>query len=524
MRIDQTSQFEGLAYRVGLDKFQEAVISLHFMHRFSNDAGLDSYDENDFESRSLYIDAQDVLNTVVPILLNTADSSRHNRIAEAKRRARQNFAEYGLTGSEAVGPANIITEIIFDRQYSRDTRKYYSKLLLCQQIARRIAARAPIRMAIPALPFKISSPLKSRGGQPDLAEIGFMLSLYEIVSAIESIYREACPDLPGPLAEFAVVSDGSRFSGLVGEPESVLRNYRSQLVAWTQRLGIDGRVKIHDYGTLLRERLPAAIQHEKARIAEAAVVEYAETMWPIFDPYEIPTSLRLAAEVEPDPEHGNAEGRFASLLKSLIYTINYKALERIEWPDPSIRRRVYRELTGHIFEPYVRLSPEELLRAKAAMEAEAAPFLSDQAKECLRQAMLREVWDATIHYMAEIKSDRELAEEPILSCLPDHLRWTIHAKQGQIAIAVPTMLGLTVQAWAGTAVFKQAKGGMIKLCTLPVLALEGAGATPVRVRDAAGVLGIGDQPLFYIYPDIAFDDLRDFLARLATSLVRRRAG
>ena len=137
--------------------------------------------------------------------------------------------------------------------------------------------------------------------------------------------------------------------------------------------------------------------------------------------------------------------------------------------------------------------------------------------------MLREVWDATILYMAEIKSDRDLSEEPILTCLPDHFRWTIHAKRGQIAIAVPTASGLTVQAWAGTAVFKHTRGG-IKLCTLPVLALEGAGATPIKIDDRSNLLGLEDQPFFYIYPDVEFDGIPDFLAKLEPAIVRRRAG
>jgi hypothetical protein len=124
--------------------------------------------------------------------------------------------------------------------------------------------------------------------------------------------------------------------------------------------------------------------------------------------------------------------------------------------------------------------------------------------------------------MAEIRSDRDLDEEPILTCLPGHIRWTIHAKRGQIALAVPTVAGLTVQAWAGSAVFKRAKGGGLRLCTLPVVALEGAGAVPVRVDDPQDVLGLGDQPLFYIYADVAFEGVADFVARLPGALVRHR--
>lgn len=145
------------------------------------------------------------------------------------------------------------------------------------------------------------------------------------------------------------------------------------------------------------------------------------------------------------------------------------------------------------------------------------------AKEHLRQAMLREVWSATIDYIAEIKSDRELDSDPITTCLPDHVRWTIHAKPGQLGLLTPAALGKPVQAWAGAAVFKRAGQGGIRLCTLPVLALEGAGAIPVQSDDSSGAPGLAGQPLFYIYPDIAFADVDDFLANLESRLVRKRA-
>jgi hypothetical protein len=234
-------------------------------------------------------------------------------------------------------------------------------------------------------------------------------------------------------------------------------------------------------------------------------------------------SLRRAAEVEPDPERANPEGRFVSLLKSLVYTITYRALGRVHAPRSAAYCSLYREITAHLFTPYPAPSPTVPdLPAPKDGEGEE-PALPDSAKEALRREMLREAWDATILYMAEIKSDRDLDEDPILTCLPDHIRWTIHAKRGQIAVAVPTVAGLTVQAWAGSAVFKRAKGGGLKLCTLPVVALEGAGAVPVRVDDPQTALGLGDQPLFYIYPDVTFEGMADFFGQLATSLVRRRA-
>jgi len=530
MEQNQALLPEDLLYKSGLDRIEEAVVSSHFMHRFCNDSGLESYDLSEFETRSRYISLTAVFDILLPTLLSASREFCHARLAEIKARARQNYTEYGLSSPGDVEAADFMAEVMFDRNYSKDAARHCSRQLLSSQIAQRIQAGLPIRMVIPALPFKISSPLKSRGARPDLAEVNFLLLLYEVALTVELLYKEARPDIPGRLAEFAVVSDGSRFSALVGESESVVRDYRERILRWSEWLGIADFVRVYDYKALLSERLLPQVQQQKLRISQAAVADYAQVMWPLFDPLRAAASLRLAARIEPDPERENPEGRFGALLKSLVYTIQYKSLRREGRPALWEHRRLYRELTGHIFEPYVAISSEEI--PGVLQEIEAGGVLSDSAKEYLRQSMLKEAWEATILYLAEIKSDRELQEEPISSCLPAHIRWTIHAKRGQIAIAVPTALGLSVQAWAGAAVFKRVKRGKIKLCTLPVLALEGAKAIPVRVQDSEGVLGLGDQPLFYLYPDIGYpdvgqpdrgrQDITAFLAALVTSLTRRK--
>ncbi|MFD2349661.1 hypothetical protein ACFSTC_10220 [Nonomuraea ferruginea] len=134
------------------------------------------------------------------------------------------------------------------------------------------------------------------------------------------------------------------------------------------------------------------------------------------------------------------------------------------------------------------IPPDELAGVRIDARAGLAP--TDRVKERLRQMMLRESWACAIDYMAEIKSDRELAEDPILTCLPGHLRWTIHAKAGQLALSTPIAAGIRVQAWAGAAVFKLTRRKDVKLCTLPVLALEGASAIPVRVRGVDDALAL----------------------------------
>jgi hypothetical protein len=520
---DHDSYFRAITYRVGLDKINEAVISSHFMHKLANDRDLHLYNDEDFSARSLKIDSQAVTTALIPGLLAASDAFCADRAATATPRARTNYRKYGLGSPRDIGAAESITEVMFDPHYLRGPKDSCSRHLLCSRVRDRIENGAPIEMAIPALPFKLSSPLKTRGQLPDLAEINFILELYEIAASMELIYREARPDLrERPLVRFIVVSDGSRFSEIVNESDSAVERYRSNLDLWIERLQLDSYIGIQDYRSLFRERLPASVAEQKSRIRSRARSEYADAMLSIFDPYQMAATLRAAGNTEPDPERSNTEGRFGSLVQSLVFTINYRALEKLA-PLPADRyRRLYRELTAHIFEPFLEATPFELGDIQQEIDADAEAAFSDHGRECLRQAMLREAWTCAIDYIAEIKSDRELQEDPLLTCLPDHFRWTIHAKPGQLALLAPTALGLRVQPWAGAAVFKATKNHGIRLCTLPVLALEGVGAIPVMVSENSDAFALTGQPFFYIYPDIEFSDLDDFLRRVQCSLVRKR--
>ncbi len=523
MRLSDDDLPKGLSYQIGLDRTQESVISSHFMSELCRNQALELYDDEQFSAKSLTITDRALREQLLPSLRRAADMFARDRASAAKRRALNNCASYGLKDPRKLGSAEFITEVMFDRQFRRGPRETCSRAALRSRVAERIAAGAPIQMAIPALPYKLSSPLKNRGQLPDLAEANFLLGLYEIAAAVEVLYREASPRHSGPMASFTVISDGSRFNKLLNESELVLEAYRNELTQWVSRLHLNGYVEVIDYQLLLRHRLPEAARASKEVLRERAERQYSHAMTPLFDPCNIHASLAAARICDPDPEQANPEGRFVSLLKSLVFTVNYTCIERFKAMSPQRYRALYQELTGHIFQRFTTLTTTEL----QSYEEEAGGchgFLrTSGAKECLRQAMLNEVWTATIAYIAEIKSDRELASEPIATCLPDHFRWTIHAKPGQLGLLTPGGSGKPVQAWAGAAVFKRAGRSGIKLSTLPVLALEGTGAIPVRCEDGSSAGERSRQPLFYLYPDVAPGGIDDLLAGLSARLVRRRA-
>ncbi|GMV30046.1 MAG: hypothetical protein AMXMBFR59_21710 [Rhodanobacteraceae bacterium] len=508
------------AYEVGLSRVREAVISSHFMHRISQNTDWHLYAEGQFDARRLEIDETTLTGGLLPALKSACTTYCQRRVDAARRRAREHFRDYGLESANDVGVSEYITEAILDKEFSRNASRYYEKTTLNGRLKWLIQNRRPIEMVIPALPFKIPSPLKARGTLPDLGEASFLLSLYEIARVVESLYDADLAPRPPVLASFTVVSDGLRFNDAVNTSREEVGRYQSALAAWIRRLDLEAYVRIVDYEQLLRDRLSEQERAEKAHLFQSAHADYSRTLWPIFDPYDVFEALEAAARVELDPERDNPQGRFVALLKSLIFTLNYRTLEKLDGVPEPVLTDLYRELTSNIFRPYTRIAKTEVAGFAAPVHGPASRAdMSPEFLERLRQAMLHEAWEAAICYIAEIKSDRDRDQDPILACLPGHLRWTIHRKRGQIAISTPPILGMAVQAWAGSAVFRPAGKDKIRLCTLPALLLEADGAIPVVLKSQDDG---SRQPLFYIDSRLGISDIDGLLVALGSAFTRQR--
>lgn len=521
MKKELLTPIQSELYKPGLDLKNEAVISAHFMHNINQDLNLNLYSLAEFSQKAVALDLNTVKEQLIPVILKTSEQFIRERAAAAKTRARKNFKEYGLSDANQVGLAELITEVMFDRQFLKGSKSNYPRLNLAKKINEIITKQKPLKMVIPALPYKTSSPLKSRGAMPDFAEINFLLALAEIVKTITLIYKEYCSNEQRQMIGFTVVSDGSRFNHFLNEPSQTLSAYKEQLHYWLEILQISKEIEIIDYQKLISTDLPSAIYLKKNIIREQVRELYTQLMLPLLDPYDIQQTINKAIKVDPEPESSSLEGRFIPLFKSLLYIVHYKTLS--EYADLYGENYVhlYAELSKHIFVPYTVLTPE----VKDKVEQYVVHFNKEKnfprasLMEYLRQSMLKETWVAAINYIAEIRSDRDLAQEPVSTCLSDHIRWTIHAKSGQLAILTTTAFGDPVQPWHGAGVFKLTRNNKIKLYTLPILALEGIGAVPVIMKNEQNYI---NQPLFYIDPEISFESIEDFIERVKVQLTRKR--
>lgn len=515
-------------YNAGLRRDQEDVISAHFMHEINQNTELALYSPEEFSSAALPINSKLLSEKLIPLLLDASNKFIAERVAAVKTRAGDNFREYGLDSPSNIGLAETITEVMFDRQFLKGAKSNVSRMIICAQIKELIAQNKPIRMVIPALPYKSSSPLKSRGVLPGFAEVNFLLGLVEIAKTIDLIYREKKPEHKTPMAVFTVICDGSRFNTFLNEPPELLHTYQHYLSIWIKRLGIPDFIELADYKDIISNRLKRTLLDEKNTIRNKVREIYKNIMGPLLNPYDMYETLHKAIELDPDPEEYHEEGRFVPLFKSLIYIVKYKTLSTYVDVHARDFSSLYKDLTRNIFEPYTKLTGEDFHEISKFI---FNPAITPQPKpeeilEYLRQSMLNEAWTATIEYISEIRSDRDLAQEPITTCLPEHIRWTIHAKPGQLAILTTTVSGDPVQPWHGVAVFKPSKKNKIKLYTLPILSLEGIGATPVILKsersDDLNEYEIIKQPLFYIHPDIKFENIDNFFDQLKNTMTRSR--
>lgn len=518
-----TSHEQLSIYEIGLNREQEAVVSAHFMHAMNEHPNLHLYNAKEFSRKALSITTPLLMEQLLPHLQKASDKFILDRVDAAKIRAIKNFKDYGLTSPLEIGLVEKLTEVMFDRQFLKGRKSNCSRSILAEKIKDRVSQKKPINMIIPALPYKSSSPVKTKGDLPDLSEVNFLLELTEIAKVIDCIYQEEVPSTNHVMASFTIVCDGSRFNNFLNETEEKIIMYQIALQDWIKKLGLSSYINIIDYQTMISDKLPHMLKLEKLAIRKHVSELYRQLILPLLNPYNMKETFGKAIELEPDPESAHDEGRFVPLFKSLIYIVNYKKLALYANVHKKNYTDLYVKLTKHIFEPYTQLTENDSLDIEHFILNKRLHDTPTPLKilEYLRQSMLHEAWIAAISYLTEIRSDRDLSQEPISACFPKHIRWTIHAKPGQFALLTTTALGQLVQPWHGIGVLMRAKNNKIKLRTLPVLLLEGNQAIPVIVNDRDSGSIIKKQPFFYIYPDIKCNNISAFLENLC-DLIRTR--
>lgn len=348
---------------------------------------------------------------------------------------------------------DLIYAILSSHKYRKSKRSFLPENLTKKRIERAISQQRPVELVIPLLPCKVPNKLKSDCLTPDLAEILSLLQLLEICLAIKIVYP------PGGV--FTVVMDGLRFQDAWSIPQAFIDGYQSKLRKLVDLMGIGHYIKLVDYVKTLESRLSNELKIKREYRRKLAVQEYRDFSRTVEhlagDNYT--KRLELASMLDPDKDKSNVLGRFVPLFQSTMYSVYLP--EVYDQPNSE-------NLSLKIFSDIYNIA--------------------DSAYGKTRKSILEKTWKATLKYMIEVRSDRDI---DLLSIVfPSAIRCTIHSK--------PSQLGLTtinkrtkIESWHGTGYIDSNN----KVGAGFRISLETEGYIPVFVKH--GLFEEYKQPIFY---------------------------
>lgn len=505
-------------YQVGLNPYKENVISAHFMTRFAEIEDLRRYTPKEFNEKSIILNQHHLEKLVLPSLKKASQHFIKQRVIAIKKRTLKNWALYELENPEQIRLSHALTETLFDRQFLKGPPHHASRVVLNRHLEKLLYENKNIQFVLPALPFKSHSPLKCFDRNPDFSEVNFLLALAEISQTLEGLIFTLEPTRKIPRCFFSIISDGKRFCDFLNEPRENVIHYQKQIKKWIDILDLNQYVKLIDYQVLMKTKLSPKLKAKKERLRVTAKKEYHKQLNPLFKPSKLNECLNNIKAIEPDPETGHPEGRFVPLFKSIYYSMHFESLDRMCQEKHEDYKRMYLGLIKNpIHAGALLISDFSQMREALTIKSKK---ITHSKLEKLHYDIITETWNATIEYISEIRSDRDLDTDPIMACYPDAIRWTIHSKPGQLGILTTTASGDPIQSWHGVGVFKKNKHNRIKLYTLPVSYLESIKSKPVLLRDYQHP--DKNTLLFYIHPNIKFQTLDDFFQQLDSKYTRKR--
>lgn len=427
-------------YQQGLSPIREDVFSEHYLvkeiHKLLNFTNIESKDYVEQQTRSL---DQSELKRFIAITKNASEihiSDTTKRIGDRINKKIGNNVDY----VEAV-----IREVIGDRQFMKGPKSNVNWLDLSHKVKKSVMSNADIECVIVGLPFKMPTILKCPAQEADFAEASFILQLSEFCSVLKRIILAFVNHQWTADVKFTIVCDGHRFNQIVGCEDHAISIYTDSINLWINYYELSQTISVVDYVQLVQTQLSLAKQEEKKKLRQAARLIYSQRLGRIVYRHDLCQRLKQAVLDDPDPESENASGRFASLFQSMLFTMRFRCIERYAL-----------NMGCNYQDEYIRRIHDVVLILKGDISAlnTIPDFLCSDSEI---DDVLTEAWCATIDYIAEIRSDRDMDNDIIQCCYPRSLRWTIHAKKGQIGLNCSGVNGLAIWPWHGVAVLMPSK-------------------------------------------------------------------
>lgn len=105
-----------------------------------------------------------------------------------------------------------------------------------EKIIPTIKEKSRLLFVLPGFPFKDQNRFRVPfdGGMPDMAEISFMIRLYNLTQTIYQVHPYG--------VDIVVLSDGELYQKIFGVSEDVVKSYKSRLISYRNRLNLQGAI------------------------------------------------------------------------------------------------------------------------------------------------------------------------------------------------------------------------------------------------------------------------------------------
>lgn len=476
------------------------------------------YSASEFHRRSLAVSAASIKQELLPQLREVAEQEVVSRMESIQKRARKNFAFYGLENAEQAGLAEQLTEALTDSRFNRVSLHPEEKHALYRNIKRLVETRDPLTMGMPMLPHKIPSPVKTRGKWPGMAEAMTLLTVWELTEIANRLYHAALPETSGTqMANFLLIGDSRRFRTSNHVPESDTVNYEKGLTWWIENLQLGDAIKLVDFESLMCNRLSPEQERERHVLYRDVLAIFEERIGRLLDASHTENSLKYAVTFLPFVDEKGSTHNFPEIFSSRLSCIQYDILEKVKDIPPFNEMEpaeLYLTLLEHINTPYAKMEKEQYEQVGAALLQTPPTHTADtfsgrqQAMEYVRCEMVKEAYHATIAYITRIMADEMVTgQEAVSSCVD--VRFSTRATKTTPSLDIAGKREPALP-WHGEAEIHPHKRGGVTIDIVPALGAEAGNAHPItisidtgldpispRVFDLLEKLAESGQPLAY---------------------------
>lgn len=303
-------------------------------------------------------------------------------VAGAEVAAARAAASAVIAHGPGVGPAadhrrivRQVRHLLTRKQFIKGSRSYYTDDQAVTDMLDFVRAGAPIPLRMMGFPLKQwESGLKALGGLPDLAEVGALVRLRELHSAIKHVYP--------PGMRLTVLTDASHFRP---RSASVTRPYERKLDEYAQIVGCAEFLSFVDIDTCAAAELGVdRAEHARCVIHHRRQLESGLAGMDItHDPLNV---LRAVAEC--DPAGTLSHSVFGDLFMSIVFSV----------PVPLLAGADRMASSATIYDDLYRVGDDVPAEVAAA-----------------RREVLAASWDATVRYVSTLRANHDLGYDALFA-------------------------------------------------------------------------------------------------------------